>query len=246
MGSVPVGLVVDWGGVLTGSLDTAISSWAHHDGVDFSAFRDVMRQWVGGRGSANPPGNAVPGGAVPGGSGAGVADLEQAFDAASAGNSPAHRLERGEIETAEFERELAAELAIRGSHVPPVGLLARLMAGLADLDPRMVELVHRARAAGLRTALLSNSWGLHYPAQLWDGLFDAVVISGEVGMRKPEPQIFRYAADQLQLPSRRCVMVDDIPHNIAGAVAVGMVGVLHRSYDETLLELEALFEVSLS
>lgn len=235
------GLVIDWGGVLTGSLDTVMSSWAHRDGVDFSAFRDVMRLWAGGCGSADLPGDGVPGDL-----GAGVAELEQADDAGPAGGSPAHRLERGEIESVVFERELAAELAIRGSPVSPDGLLARLMAGLADLDPRMIELVRQARAAGLRTALLSNSWGLHYPEQLWDGLFDVVVISGEVGMRKPELQIFHYTAAQLQLPPGRCVMVDDLPHNVAGAVAAGMVGVLHRNYDATLLELEALFEVPLS
>jgi FMN phosphatase YigB (HAD superfamily) len=41
-------------------------------------------------------------------------------------------------------------------------------------------------------------------------------------------------------------MVDDLPHNVRGAVAAGMVGVLHRSYAETLLELEALFDVPLA
>ena len=255
----PVGLVIDWGGVLTGSLDAAMSAWAHRDGVDYSAFRDVLRQWVGRRAGDDAPTDPVTGdpvtgdpvtgnpvtGEANGARGASVAELEQASDAGPAGDSPMHRLERGEMETVEFERELAAELAIRGSHVPPEGLLARILAGLAELDPRMVDLVRRARATGLRTALLSNSWGLHYPEALWDGLFDAVVISGEVGMRKPELEIFHYTAHRLRLPPGRCVMVDDLPHNFAGAVAAGMVGVLHRSYDETLLELEALFEVVL-
>jgi HAD superfamily hydrolase (TIGR01509 family) len=80
---------------------------------------------------------------------------------------------------------------------------------------------------------------------LWDGLFDAVVISGEVGMRKPEPEIFRYACERLDLAPAECVMVDDLPHNVAGAVAVGMVAVHHRSYAETAAELEILFDASL-
>jgi HAD superfamily hydrolase (TIGR01509 family) len=255
------GLVVDWGGVLTASLDGAMSDWAHRDGVDFAAFRDVMRQWVGRRGAGDaadapspvPVADPVPGpveaagpDTVRGGVfGASVAELEQASDAGPAGSSPAHRLERGEISVADFECELAAELAVRGSQVSPEGLLDRMLAGLTELDPQMLGLVRRARAVGLRTALLSNSWGNHYPDQLWQGLFDAVVISGQVGMRKPEPEIFRYTAGRLALPTQRCVMVDDLPHNITGAVAAGMVGVVHRSYGETLGELEAIFAIPL-
>lgn len=252
------GLVIDWGGVLTGALDSAMSDWARRDGVKFDVFRDVMRQWVGRRGAEDLAGDAPAPALVPAhealamsraartGSGeAPVAELEQAPDTGPAGNSPVHRLERGEISGADFERELAAELAARGAPVPPEGLLQRLLSGLTELDPRMLDLLRRARAAGLRTALLSNSWGDHYPEQLWQGLFDAVVISGRVGMRKPEPEIFRYTVQQLDLSPARCVMVDDLPHNITAAVAVGMVGVLHRSFQETVGELELLFGVPL-
>jgi HAD superfamily hydrolase (TIGR01509 family) len=106
----------------------------------------------------------------------------------------------------------------------------------------MLDLLRVARGSGLRVALLSNSWGDHYPEQVWNGLFDAIVISGRVGMRKPEARIFQHTAGLLDLPTSRCVMVDDLPHNITGAVEAGMVGVLHNSYDQTLLELEALFD----
>jgi HAD superfamily hydrolase (TIGR01509 family) len=295
--SALLGLVIDWGGVLTGSLDGAMSDWADRDGVDFEAFRAVIRQWVGRRGSEDvaedwlaagtstpePPSAAAPatgeqapatgeqapatgeqapatgeqapatgeqapatGEQAPAtGEQAPVAALEEASDLGPAGTSPLHRLERGEISELEFERELAAELAVRGAFVAPEGLLARLLAGLTELDPRMLDLLRRARTAGLRVALLSNSWGDHYPEQLWQGLFDAIVISGRVGMRKPEPEIFHYAARQLELPVQHCVMVDDLPHNVTAAVGVGMVGVLHRGYDETVGELEALFGVNL-
>jgi epoxide hydrolase-like predicted phosphatase len=229
------GLLVDWGGVLTPSLDAAMSSWAQADGVDFEHFRDVMRAWVGPRpgDSPDPPGEGA------------VALLEQAPDAGSAGASPVHRLERGEIDPAEFEAELAGRLTERGSPVAAQGLLGRLLAGLAELDAGMVGVVRRAHAAGVRTALLSNSWGDHYPDELWDGLFDAVVISGRVGMRKPDPEIFRHTAELLGLDPGECVMVDDLPHNIRGAVAVGMVGVLHTDVDTTRAELEVLLGVDL-
>ena len=121
-----------------------------------------------------------------------------------------------------------------------------MLGGLATLDDDMLGLVRRARAAGVRTALLSNSWGDHYPEELWDGLFDAVVISGRVGMRKPDERIFRHAAGLLHLEPAECVMVDDLPHNVAGAVAAGMVGVLHTSYGATLAELEVLFDIPLT
>jgi putative hydrolase of the HAD superfamily len=232
------GLVVDWGGVLTPSLDAAMSAWAAGDGVDFEHFRAVMRAWVGPR-----PGDA------PSGEGAGegaVAALEQAPDAGAAGASPVHRLERGEIDPAEFEQQLAERLAEQGSPVEARGLLGRMLAGLAELDAGMVGLVRRAHGAGVRTALLSNSWGDHYPDELFDGLFDAVVISGRVGMRKPDAEIFRHTADLLGLEPGECVLVDDLPHNVRGAAAAGMVGVQHTDVDTTRGELEVLLGLPLA
>lgn len=255
--------MIDWGGVLTGSLDGAMSSWASRDAIEYEHFRDVIRSWVGvpaeTRGSRIEPAGAGDGahgaGAVDRAGGAGVAGdlgeegpvagLEQAPDSGPAGDSPVHRLERGEISGGEFERALAVELERRGSPVPADGLLERMLAGLQSLDEDMIRLVRRARAHGIRTALLSNSWGDHYPEQLWDGLFDTWVISGQVGMRKPEPEIFRFTCERLGLSTAECVMVDDLPHNVSAAVAVGMVGVRHQSYPETRAELEVLFDVRL-
>jgi epoxide hydrolase-like predicted phosphatase len=110
----------------------------------------------------------------------------------------------------------------------------------------MHGVVRRVREAGYKTALLSNSWGMDYPREGWTELFDVTVISGEVGMRKPDPDIYQLCAEQLELPPQACVFVDDLSPNVRGAVAVGMVGVLHRTYDETVVELEALFGLELS
>jgi putative hydrolase of the HAD superfamily len=112
-------------------------------------------------------------------------------------------------------------------------------------EPVMHDVLRHARAAGIATALLSNSWGLDYPREGWDELFDVVVISGEVGMRKPEPGIYLRAAADLGLPPQRCVVVDDLTPNVRGAVAVGMVGVHHTDPEQTVVELEALFGVPL-
>lgn len=224
------GLVVDWGGVLTPPLDDTMAAWARRDGVDFDHFRAVIAEWVGAV-AAGEPGTVV-GGDGPAG---------EAFAApGEAFSSPVHRLERGELPTDRFEAELAAALAERGSRVEAQGLLRRILQGLEALDASMIGLLRRARAAGVRTALLSNSWGDHYPDELWDGLFDAVVISGRVGMRKPEARIFRHTADLLGLDPEECVMVDDLPRNIRAAEAVGMAGVLHSSYRDTRTRLAAL------
>jgi epoxide hydrolase-like predicted phosphatase len=159
--------------------------------------------------------------------------------------SPIHGLERGELTPDEFEGLLATAFRERGVAVDADGLLARMLEGLRELSDDMVNLVRRARRQGLKTALLSNSWGEHYPEHLWVGAFDAVVISGRVGMRKPDEEIFRHTAELLQLKPPQCVMVDDLTANIQGAVAAGMVGVLHVSYEQTRDELEVLFDLSL-
>jgi len=106
----------------------------------------------------------------------------------------------------------------------------------------MLDVVRRARESGVRTALVSNSWGTDaYPRDDFDVLFDAVVISGDVGMRKPEPQIYRYAAAQVGVAPEQCVFVDDLAVNVRGAAAVGMCGVHHTDVATTVAELEALF-----
>ena len=110
----------------------------------------------------------------------------------------------------------------------------------------MNALVRRAHDRGIRTALLSNSWGNNYPRDGWDDMFDVVVISGEVGMRKPEIRIYEHTLELLGLPAGECAFVDDLPHNVSAAVSIGMVGVRHVSYENTLAELQILFDVDLS
>lgn len=243
------GLIVDWGGVLTAGLDDAMGSWARRDGVQFEHFQDVMRQWLGTRaGGATLDAAAAPGGPPVATGEVGRAAVADRIGAGGGDHgNPVHALERGEMDVGAFEQLLAGALAERGSKVEAAGLLTRVLSGLDEQAPDMLGLVHRARRAGLRTALLSNSWGNTdaYPRQDWPELFDAVVISGEVSMRKPEHRIYRHAAELIGLEPAGCAMVDDLAPNVRAAVDVGMVGVLHRSYHQTLLELEAVFDVPL-
>lgn len=231
VGKTPLrGVIFDWGGVLTPSLDGAVSQWAQGDGADAGHFTAVLQQWL--KFSQAAPDVSIDG-------------LEQDRKSDPAQDSPVHRLERGEIDVAEFEEWLAVELSRFGSTVPTSGLLDRLLSGLDQLDERMLGLIRSLRAAGYATALLSNSWGDHYPERLWQGLFDDIVISGRVGMRKPEARIYHHAAQRLGLAPAQCVMIDDLPSNVVAAVATGMVGITHMSWEETLGELEVVLDLDL-
>jgi epoxide hydrolase-like predicted phosphatase len=110
----------------------------------------------------------------------------------------------------------------------------------------MYDTIRAVRRAGFATAMLSNSWGCdEYPRADFPALFDAVVISGEVGMRKPEPRIFAHAAEALGLAAAECVFIDDLEANVAAAAGCGMTGVLHTDAAATAAALEGLLGIPL-
>lgn len=196
-------LIVDWGGVLTQSFGEAVAVWAAAEGVDAGEFDAVLGRLLG-------PGAVREG-----------------------GPNPFHQVERGELAVADFESALAALLRrTDGTPVPAEGLVQRMFAAFA-MDPVMTELLRRVRGAGVPVALLSNSWGHRYDREGWDELFDVVVISTEVGMRKPEPEIFRHTARLLDRRPEECVFVDDLGRNVRAASALGMATVHHRTAAET-------------
>lgn len=148
-------------------------------------------------------------------------------------------LERGEIGENDCERVLGVALTARHAPAVPVpadGLVAALTAGLRP-DHRMLELVARTRAH-VPVGLLSNSFG----ARMYDGYdlqqrFDAVLLSGDLGIRKPSRAIYRLAAERLGCPPGACIMVDDLALNVVGARRAGMRALLHRDADETAAQL---------
>ena len=95
------------------------------------------------------------------------------------------RLERGELTEDEFAEHFGPLLGIEDTG----GLVDRLFAGM-EADEKMLDAVRAARRAGVRTGLISNSWGAgRYDRTSFEELFDGVVISGEVGLNKPRPEI---------------------------------------------------------
>jgi putative hydrolase of the HAD superfamily len=149
-------------------------------------------------------------------------------------------LETGELDEAGFEPQFAALLGLDSSE----GLIDDLFADLRP-DTEMIGAVKAARDAGRRTGLISSSWGLGIYERAPVDIFDATVISGDVGLHKPQPEIYELACERLGSEATDCVFVDDLRENIEGAEAIGMTGVLHRDAAETIPRLEELLGAEL-
>jgi len=165
--------------------------------------------------------------------------VKDAFRADGAGLRLLRALETGELDDAEFERRFGALLGVE-----PTDLVARLFAGLGP-DAAMIGAVTAVRGAGVPTGLISNSWGTGIYERAPLELFDATVISGDVGLHKPQPEIYLLGAERLGVPVERCAFVDDLRENVAGAEEVGMTAVLHRDTADTIARLERLFGLEL-
>jgi putative hydrolase of the HAD superfamily len=151
------------------------------------------------------------------------------------------RLETGELSEDEFGERFGELLQIDDR----AGLVDRMFGGVRP-DEDMLSALRRARTAGIRTGLVSNSMGAgRYDRSTFAELFDGVVISGEVGLHKPQAEIFLLGAERAGVEPEQCVFVDDLRENCAGAEAVGTTAVLHRGADRTVPELERLLGVEL-
>jgi epoxide hydrolase-like predicted phosphatase len=142
---------------------------------------------------------------------------------------PWHRLERGELPFDDARERIgdAAEATL-GVRVDPVELLLALGGG--GVRDAMVEFCRSARSRGVATGLLTNNAAEFAP--FWrpllplEELFDDVVDSSEVGLRKPDPRIYELALSRLGVDAPQAAFVDDAPGNVAGARSVGLHAVL--------------------
>lgn len=164
---------------------------------------------------------------------------------------PWHRMERGEVSLERYREVVIEDFRSRGHDIDPFEILMRLGTGGSDGKPirdDVVEAVREVRRAGRATALVTNN--IIELRELWrpllplDELFDAVVDSCEVGMRKPDPRIFELALGLLgDIEPAEAVFLDDYEGNVAAAERLGMrailVGVDHRP---ALAELAQLLE----
>ncbi|MEU6767381.1 HAD family phosphatase [Streptomyces sp. NPDC046853] len=151
--------------------------------------------------------------------------------------------ECGRMGEADFERGIAGRLREKGVEVEPAGLVAAIGAGLRP-DETMLAALAGLRAKGIPVAIVSNALGDDcYQGYDMEALADVVVISSEIGSRKPGRRIYRTACDRLGVEPSDCVMIDDLEHNLSGAARLGIRGLHHVDSAETARALGELFGV---
>jgi len=145
------------------------------------------------------------------------------------GDHPWHRLERGEITLTCAREDIMALGRARDLEIDPIQLLSRIGSGKGTRDP-LIERTRALRHEGYKTALVTNNfvevreaWRKLLPV---DDLFDAVVDSSEIGVRKPDAAIYRHALDLLETRPERAIFLDDFPGNVLAARDLGMQGVI--------------------
>lgn len=149
-------------------------------------------------------------------------------------------LECGRLSAADFEPQLVAGLTDDdGQPVPADGFLIGMYEHFTP-DPDMLAVTRELQAAGVRTGLLSNAWGFEAYDLVRDA-FDVTVISTEVGVRKPEPEIFAHAIAAMDLPAGEIVFVDDFDFNIEAGERAGLRGLHHTSPADTVARLRETF-----
>lgn len=165
--------------------------------------------------------------------------LEQVFSLDAGAKGMLVDLERGAVGQAEFVAHIALALGVN-----PDGLLERMAADLR-LEPEVTDGIERLRRRGVKVAVLSNSWGSHpfdpyKPFNLHER-FDAVVISDQVGLRKPDTEIFILAAKLLALPASARVFVDDVARYLPPAQQLGMSTIHATDPTTTITKLAQMF-----
>jgi putative hydrolase of the HAD superfamily len=162
--------------------------------------------------------------------------------AAQDGGNPLYELELGRLTEREFVGRL--EGALTGVLGRPVELTDFSRRWFAHLQPNqeLLDYLRGLRDRGVRLALLTNNvreWEPLWRAKLpVDELFEVVVDSAFVGMRKPDPAIYRLTLERLGLPAEACVFVDDNERNVRAARELGMQAVWFRSTEQAIAEVE--------
>ncbi len=162
-------------------------------------------------------------------------------------------LERGAVSFDEFCALFEAEASAAGGDLVAAEVMS-LLAG--EIRPQMVEALRRCREAGLRTAMLTNNFaGPEETASVLSPnadrmgevleLFDVVVESSRVGVRKPDPRFYQMACDLLGIAPQEAVFLDDLGINLKPARDMGMTTIKVGDPDAALLELEAVLGVAL-
>ncbi len=175
-------------------------------------------------------------------SGVTLAELGRAMAGAAEehGDQPLFQLERGEITEAEFRARIEAHL----ERDFDLARLIELSIKRVESNTPMVEFVRELRADGVRAALLTNNvreWESLWRSALVDDLFEVVVVSAEVGLRKPDPAIYTLTLERLgdSVSAEDCVFVDDLEINCEAALALGMQAVHFVDAEQAIPEIRS-------
>jgi putative hydrolase of the HAD superfamily len=168
------------------------------------------------------------------------------------GEHPLYELEKGRVTEHEFLAQLRVELAVELGHEPELHDFKEIYFQALNPNDEMIAEMRAAREAGFRMALLTNNVREWEP--LWrsmlpvDEIFELVVDSAFVGMRKPEPEIYRLTLDRIRehdpaelgdLEFSECLFIDDFEVNCAAAQELGMNAVRFSSNEQALGEIRA-------
>lgn len=156
-----------------------------------------------------------------------------------------HRLEVGELHHTDAQGPLAQLLGLPADRAQDLfpGLYAQV-----EYIPEMTDAIERLHRSGVRTGVLSNSWWFPmYDKPFYERAFDVMVVSGRVGVRKPQRAMFELGLAELGVPAERVLFVDDFEENLLPAQALGMDVFLHDPGDpgRTVRELERRFGIEL-
>jgi len=155
------------------------------------------------------------------------------------------QLERQEITTEQFNLAFEAEALALGGNVSGAQVL-ELLAG--DIRPEMVSALHRIKDAGFHQACLTNSvaTGVSRPeVEPIMAIFDVVIESSKLGIRKPEPRFYELACEALEVEPSECVFLDDLGINLKPARAMGMATIKVDTPAQALGELEVVLGLEL-
>jgi putative hydrolase of the HAD superfamily len=162
------------------------------------------------------------------------------------GENPLFALERGEITEADFLARLAEGLEPLLGHRPELHRFKEIYFEALEPNQPMIELMRELKGAGHRMAMLTNNVREWEP--LWrsmlpvDEIFEDVVDSAFVGVRKPEARIYELTLERIGLPAEACLFVDDIAHNCDGAREAGMSAVHFRDNEQAMGEIRAALQ----
>lgn len=162
------------------------------------------------------------------------------------GELPIFRLERGEIAEADFLERLSEALEPFLGHRPHLHGFRETFFGALDPNEPMIALMRELKESGLRMAMLTNNvreWEpLWRPMLPVDEIFETIVDSAFVGVRKPEPRIYELTLERIGLPAPACLFVDDLAVNCEGARSLGMQAVHFRDNEQAIAEIRAALD----